>query len=375
MIGGVGAWVRDVLNYIDRGKYQFDFLVYGNSDYDYPEAINQKVLSLGSNIIRGASPDHPYAFVRDFKRILRENGPYDVVHSHPHHFSGLILKIARQAGVPQRIAHSHTDFAPYRMKIGWLRRLSRRMMSRWLKLYATGGLAASQAAAADLFGPRWRLDWRWRVLYCGVDLAPFQLAVNPVEVRAELGIPEDALVIGHVGALWEPKNHKFLVEVMAEVSRREPRTYLLLVGDGPLRPIITEQVAQSGLTEKVIFAGYRTDVPRLLRGAMDIFLFPSFFEGLGLALVEAQAAGLMCVFSDIVPQEADVVSTLVRRLSLALPASAWAEEILAAREARGIISQPQALAIVEQSPFNILTSVKELEEYYEPEYSRRSMEL
>lgn len=359
LLGGVGVWLRAALHHLDRQRFHVDFLVY----HPYPQTLDEEVYALGAGVIRVPMPTQLPAFAYRLRRALRDNGPYDVVHSHLHRFSGLVLRMARNAGVPKRIAHSHLEIRS-EVKNGLLRHLYEGLMNRWLDLYATGGLAASQAAAADLFGPDWQADRRWRVLCCGIDLAPFHSAVNPAEVHAELGIPEDALVIGHVGTIWEQKNHKFLVEVMAEVSRREPRTHLLLIGKGPLLPIITEQVAQSGLTEKVIFAGYRTDVPRLLRGAADIFLFPSLFEGLGLALVEAQAAGLMCVFSDIVPQEADVVSTLVRRLSLALPPSAWAEEILAAREARWTTSQPQALAIVEQSPFNILTSAKKLEEYY-----------
>ena len=146
----------------------------------------------------------------------------------------------------------------------------------------------------------------------------------------------------------------------------------MLVGDGPLRLAIEQKVAQVGLADRVVLAGLRLDVPRLMLGAMDVFLFPSLFEGLGLVLIEAQAAGLYCVFSDVVPGEASLVKPLVRRLSLLQPPSVWAEEILAARNAEPGITQPEALAFVEQSPFNIRTAVKKLEKFYLDCYQRAS---
>ena len=156
-----------------------------------------------------------------------------------------------------------------------------------------------------------------------------------------------------------------LVDIAQEIAKREENFALLLIGDGPLRPAIENRVAQAGLTDKVIFLGLRDDVPRLMLGAMDVFLFPSLFEGLGLVLVEAQAAGVPCFISDVVPEEADVVPQLVYRLSLSLPAFTWAEAVLSARRAKENISQPEALGKVEQGPFNILTSVRKLECVYQ----------
>ena len=237
-------------------------------------------------------------------------------------------------------------------------------MKRWIDRHATVGLAASRIAGAALFGPRWSSDPRWRTLYCGIDLFPFHAPVDRPTVRAEFGLPADALVIGHVGRFHTQKNHSFLVDVAAAVFLREPRARLLLVGDGELRPDIERRIAASGFRERVVFAGLRGDVPRLMKGGMDVFLLPSLYEGLPLVLIEAQAAGLPCVLSDTVSDEADVASESIARLPLDAPVERWADAVLRAGDVSGG-ARRNALAAVEDSPFNIVNGVAQLERVYE----------
>ncbi len=207
-------------------------------------------------------------------------------------------------------------------------------------------------------------DARWRILYCGIDLTPFSNSIDTVAVRAELNIPIDAFVLGHVGRFAEQKNHTFLVDIAAEVARLEPRMRLLLVGDGPLRPAIEQKIAQKGLADRVIFAGLRSDVPRLMLGGMDVFVFPSHYEGLPVAGMEVQAAGLPFILSDVIAEEIDEVRPLIRRISLSQPASVWAKSILAMQNARSAIAQADALSIIEKSPFNINLGIAMLREVY-----------
>jgi glycosyltransferase involved in cell wall biosynthesis len=143
-------------------------------------------------------------------------------------------------------------------------------MKWWIKRNATAGLAVSRLAASDLLGSSWENDSRWQILYCGVDLKPFCENIKASEVRAEFGISEDTFVVGHVGRFDFPKNHNFLVEIAYEIAKIEPNMCLLLIGVGSLRAEIEEKVNRMGLSEMVIFAGSRPDVPRLMKGVMNI---------------------------------------------------------------------------------------------------------
>ncbi|MFQ5845737.1 MAG: glycosyltransferase, partial [Planctomycetota bacterium] len=210
-----------------------------------------------------------------------------------------------------------------------------------------------------------RRDPRWRLLYCGVDLSPFREPVDKAALRAALGLPADTFVIGHVGRFHPQKNHAFLVNVATGVLAREPRARLVLVGEGALRPEIERRILAAGFKERVIFTGVRGDVPHLMKGAMDVLLLPSLYEGLPLALIESQAAGLPCVLSDTVSDEADVAPELIRRLSLDAPVERWVDAVLEAGNAPDG-ARRTAVAALEASPFNILESVAQLERIYEP---------
>jgi glycosyltransferase involved in cell wall biosynthesis len=357
--GGIETWLMHILRHIDRHVCQMDFLVHTTE----PCAYDEEIRHLGSQIIPCPLQRwYPWVYAANFQRIFREFGPYDIVHSHVHHFSGYVLHLAKQAGVPVRIAHSHNDTSA--QETGLYRRWYCSLMKSWIAHNATLGWGCSRQAVADLFGSQWQTDPRWQTLYYGIDLTPYEQVINPVTVRAELGIPRDAFVIGHVGRFHPQKNHRFLMEIAGEIAQREPQMRLLLVGEGYLQLNIYQQVIQMGLGDRVIFAGSRPDVPRLMLGAMDVFLFPSLHEGLGLVLIEAQAAGLPCIFSDVVPEEADVVKPLLQRLCLSQSATSWAETLLAQKNTVTKITQPEALAQVKQSPFSIETSVQRLHQMY-----------
>jgi glycosyltransferase involved in cell wall biosynthesis len=358
--GGAETWLMHILRNIDRDRYHMDFL----SHSDGHDAYTEELRSLGSQIFSCMSASAPRLYATNFNRIVQENGPYDLIQVHVHHFSGYVLHLAQQAGIPARVIHSHIDTSSIESSASWQRKIYVALMKWWIGKNSTAGLATSRMAAADLLGTDWEKDSRWQTLYCGVDLSPFCEPIDPAKIRAEFGIPADAIVVGHVGRFESQKNHHFLLEIGSELAKREPNIRLLLIGIGSLRAEIEAKVIQMGLAKQVIFLDTRPDVPRLMKGLMDVFLFPSLYEGLGLVLIEAQAAGLPCVFSDIVPAEADVVAPLIHRLSLQQPASAWADIVLATGTDRCSITQSSALDLVAQSVFNISVSVKELTRFY-----------
>jgi glycosyltransferase involved in cell wall biosynthesis len=356
--GGIETWLAQLARHLDRTAFQMDFLVHTPDPCD----CEPEVIAHGCRVFRCPPPTNPFRHAWAALKVLRQYAPGGIVHSHVT-FSGYLLRLARWAGVRVRIAHSHSDVDGYRGKAHFLQRPFLALTNPLIRWDATAGLAASRPAAAALFGQRWESDTRWRVFHCGIDLSPFELPAESAQtVRAELGIPPGALVVGHVGRLVWEKNHDFLLDVAAELVRREARAHLLLVGDGPLRQAVQEKMARLGLDGRVTFALLRSDVPRLLRGAVDVFTLPSHSEGLPLAGLEAQAAGLPCVWSDAITAEVDVVSELVRRLPLAAGAPAWADAILESATRR--LSPGEALAAVRESTFNIVTGVRALERFY-----------
>ncbi len=348
-----------LLRHFDKQRFQMDFLLHTS----HPCAYDNEIAALGSKIIPCFHPHtNPWLYARNFTHALKEHGPYDVVHSHVHHFSGFVLHLARRAGIPVRVAHSHNDTCSVDAHAGFARLVYLRFMKRLLRANATAGLAASRNAAVALYGPNWQSDSRWRVLYCSIGLEPFREQIDAAQVRAEFGIPLEACVVGHVGRFHEQKNHRFLAEIAAEIAKREPLMRLLLIGDGPLRATVEQQIAQLGLSNKVIFAGIRSDVPRLMLGAMDIIVMPSLYEGLPLVGIEAQAAGLPLLVSDTITDELPAVGQTVHRLSLNTPPSAWADMALRLYSVEK--DRNEALRKVDASLFSITRSIPEVERCY-----------
>lgn len=358
--GGVETWLMHILRNIDRERFKFDFLVHTSKPCAYDEEIRE----LGSRIIPCLVPSKPWCYAMNFARIMTEYGPYDVVHSHVHHYSGFVLWLAKRAGVPILIAHSHNDTSGIDFNARILRKTYLSSMKDMIRKHATTGLGCSVKASVALFGTEWEKDRRWRILHYGVDLNAFEQEVDEVAVRGKLGIPSDAFVVGHVGRFSEQKNHIFLLDIAEYLVKQVPDVRLLLVGDGELRKNIERKVAQLGLIDHVVFSGLSSDVPRLMMGAMDAFLFPSLYEGLGLVLIEAQAAGLPCIFSDIIPKEVDAVPSLLYRVGLDQPAQRWAEIVVAAKNSVPL-SKKHALDMVYRGGFNITESLEQLKRTYE----------
>ena len=353
--GGVETWLLNILKCMDRDRLQFDFCTFGPQ----PGLFDTQVERLGARILRFQKSRNPWSFASGFRRLLRE-GNYNVVHSHVYLFSGALLRWAQAEGIPIRIAHSHRsrDDRPGTPA----RRCYRRVMKSWIRRHATHGLAASRPAAA-LFGEDWEADSRFRVLYYGIDASSFHVPIDRDQLRIELGVPVDAPVVGHVGRFVPPKNHRIVLEIAGEILKRRPEVHFLLVGDGPLRPEIEAKARAMGLSANIHFAGTRIDVPRLLCGGMDAFVFPSLQEGFGLSVLEAQAVGLSCVVSDAVPQDVVLSRESVKFLQLSAPVSDWAAEVIRGLDA----PRPQlafALDNVAQSRFSIQQSVRELTSIY-----------
>jgi len=347
----------EVLRRIDREQFHMDYQTMSSRGFE------GEIEELGSKIFLGPSNREPVAFGRSLRRLIHDEGPYDIIHGHRQQFNGYVLRRAKDFGVPVRIAHSHAT-GLQGDRVGPFRRIYNAYMASLMARYATGGLAASEVAAQGVFGNAWRANPRWKILHYGVDLEPFQAEVDRAAVRSELGIPDGRFVLGNVGRFSLQKNHSFLIDIFAEVVRRDPNVSLLLVGDGPTNAAIRKKVDDNGLTDHVVFAGYSSNVPRLMLGAMDVFVMPSLFEGLPISLIEAQAAALPCVVSGEISREVSAPQDMVQFISLESPPSTWAEAILSTRDLSKKVDRSKILELMKESSFNIWNCVSTLERFY-----------
>lgn len=355
--GGVETWLVQVLRHIDRNKYQMDFLVHTTE----PGAYDEEVRALGARIIPCLSPHNPLQYAFNFRRILREHGPYDVVHSHVHHYSGYVLMLAAMSGVKVRIAHSHTS-APEPSPTT-ARRAYLAAMHYLIKQNTNLGIAISTLAGDSLM-PKWQKDPTWHLRPYGIETKPFDADVDSIAIRKELGLPPEALVVGHVGRFVDVKNHKFIIQVASELLKGNTNIIFLLVGDGPLRSEIETELDDRGLSKSFVLTGVRSDIPRIMKGAMDAFVFPSKYEGLGIVLMEAQFAGLCSVVSDVIPSEADLIDNAVIRLPLSVLPTDWAKSLRAILEPRLRCNVPSHI----REQHSILGSVYQLGALYDSKY-------
>jgi glycosyltransferase involved in cell wall biosynthesis len=275
---------------------------------------------------------HTGSWVRwfaDLRRFLKDQGPFAAVHSHPSRVGGPIIAIAALSGVPSRIAHQHDarsagpDFRNIR------ERLLRRGTMILTSLAATRRIGITETAIEDIAGKNWRRAKDCSVLLYGFDFSSFTGAADRAqELQRELHLAPTDRVIGHVGRFDPVKNHGFLLRTFARVAQADPSVRLVMVGNGRLEPEIRKLADELRIDHLVRFAGSTQDIAAYM-ALFDLFLFPSFSEGLGIVCVEAQAAGTRVLASDTVPREAAVVPDGVDFLPLAIGESAWAERIAA----------------------------------------------
>lgn len=322
--GGAETLVMNIYRHIDRSRVQFDFLL----NYTDPGAFDEEIRQLGGNIYY--MPHIRKVGYRGFQNhvthFLREHPYYQVVHCHRNELSGFILKAARQAGVPVRMAHSHSS-PKYKYSLkGFPELLLKQCAKRQIGANATHLFACSEEAGISVFGNK--AQEKFSIIRNGIDLSLFiQDDLVRSAIRNELGL-DGKWVIGHVGSMKMEKNHSLILDIFASIHREHRNSVLMLVGDGVLRESIEAKVSMLGLEEVVYFLGARGDV-HILMQAMDVFLFPSLYEGLGIVLVEAQALGIPCVVSNTVPREVDMGLQLLDFVDLEASTAYWSDRVLA----------------------------------------------
>ncbi len=315
--GGVEATVMNYYRNIDHSKIQYDFIC----DEDSTNIPYEEIEKLGGKVILIPPYQKVFAYQKELKRVLKE-GNYKIVHSHINTLSVFPLRAAKKAGVPVRIAHNHSTTN----KAEWKKNLMKQALKPFAKVYSTHYFACTEHAGRWLFGDKEFDNGNVFVMNNAIDLDKFKFDEKiRKKVREELNINDNTTVIGHIGRFMKQKNHEFIVDIFNEYHKRNKNSLLLLVGQGPLMDQIKEQVLNLGLKDSVKFLGQRNDANEIYQ-AMDLFLFPSLYEGLGMVVVEAQCSGLPCVASTEVPEIAKVTDNM-KFLSLGDKVEVWIDTI------------------------------------------------
>ena len=344
--GGLETMLMNYYRHIDRTEFQFDFLTHRDFRADYDDEIE----SLGGKIFH-LPRLVPWSknYINALDRIFSEHPEYKIVHVHQDCLSSVILKSAKKHGVPVRIAHSHNSSQDrnlkYPIKLFYRSRIPR---------YATDLFACGKQAG----------DWMFRgasytVVNNAIDAKSYCFSPEKADaVRNELGISATALVVGHVGRFSPAKNHAFLLDVFRRINQKHSDSVLLLVGDGELRAEAEERARQLRIEKNVIFTGVRSDVSDLM-AAMNVFVFPSLYEGFPVTLLEAQASGLPCIVSDRISGECSV-TPLVKPESLSSSPDKWADKVLEAAKIERCCRSEEISA----AGFDISENVLQLQEFY-----------
>ncbi len=354
--GGAEMMIMNIYRRINHRELQFDFVSHGLQEGEFEAEIR----NLGGRIYRINSLGRagPVAYIKNLISIIR-GGRYEAIHVHTDFQGGVVAFAAFLAGVKIRICHSHCT-SWNRGKHG-IQAVGLQALKGMTQLFANQYCACSQEAGRFLFGSNYQ---KMNILNNTIDVASYQSLkeVDRQLGRAKLGIPEENIVIGHVGRFSESKNQAFILKLLHHLHQNGVKVSAIFIGEGPLKQKTEAEAERLGLAELVHFPGIQEDVPKWMY-LFDVFVFPSLFEGFGIAVLEAQCAGTPCIVSDGVPAAVDVGLGLVTNLSLDGPIHKWTEAISGAA-AQQRLSLPVIHEYYLQNSFDIEHSVRQWEELY-----------
>lgn len=346
-LGGIETFLMNYYKNMNRSEVQFDFInIYENGLF-----FKDEIMKMGGKIYNISSYyKHPFKYIKELKKIINDNN-YNIIHCNMNSAAMIYPLIASKlSNAKVIISHSHNSSSDK----GFLKTIIHNINKHFIPLLATNYFACSEVAGEWFFSRKVRSSDKYKIIYNGIDFKKFNFnEESRIKKRKELGISSDTLVLGHVGRFNKQKNHRFLVEVFAEINKINCDSKLLLVGTGPLNDEILDLVKKLGIEDNVLFLGQRSDTNELYC-AMDLFLLPSLYEGLPLVGVEAQVSGLKCLFS----------SNITRELSLSnyceylpLDKNMWVDKIKNIKVMRNNLS-------LDDSKFSIDRCTEELKEIY-----------
>lgn len=347
--GGVEAVITNYYKNINHNKYQFDFFIDEDSQFEPPEEI----IEMGAHYYVIPPYKKVFSHIKVLLQFFKRN-QYLIVHSNMNTLSVLSLFAAWKAKVPIRINHNHSTASKGETK----KNIIKYMLRPFAKVFATDCIACSEYAAEWLFGKEATNSKTVEIFNnaINIDLFDFNEAIRE-QVRDELGI-KDKYVVGHVGRFCFQKNHEFLIDIFESLMKKNNNAILLLIGSGELEESIKEKVKSVGLQNSVIFLGTTNEVYRYYQ-AMDVFVLPSRYEGLPVVGIEAQTSGLPCLFSTEMTKETQITDNALM-VELDKGADYWSDLIIASSSC----SRKHTLNEITSAGFDIKTQARHLENYY-----------
>jgi glycosyltransferase involved in cell wall biosynthesis len=366
--GGAESMIMSYYRQLDKSKVQFDFLVHRPEKGAYENEIEQ----LGGHIYKlpTINPLNPIPYYNNLRAFFKAHPYYKIIHSHINTFSAFPLKIAKEFEIPCRIAHAHIAMEKFTLSYLFiknerttdkLKKIVKLFLRRRISKYPTHYFSCGQKAGKWLFG-----NTPFKTMNNAIDSEKFKYnTILEQNYKKKFNITNE-FIIGHIGRFDTQKNHVFLLQIFSSLLKKHPNSKLLLIGDGPLKKFIEETAKNLLITNSIDFLGVRDDIPNLFQ-IMDVFVFPSLFEGLPVTLIEAQASGTKIVASDTISDEVNLTG-LIDFLSLRETPEFWANKIGEIKKTK-IIKMDLKNSIVKHG-YDIVSNAKKMETFYLQQISR-----
>lgn len=362
-LGGAESRIMDLYRNIDKSRVQFDFVIHTTKECFFTKEISD----MGGRIysVPCFKIYNYISYVRAWKKFMREHAKdYAMIQGHMTSTGSVYLPIAKKYGIKTTIAHARSAGVDSGIK-GKITRFMRKNLAKKADFLFT----CSELAGISVFGKKAVEEGKTIFVPNAIEVDKFKF--NPKvreEVRRELNI-EDRFVIGHVGRFHYAKNHEFLLAIFRDIlkqydAQNSKKPLLLMLGEGPRMEEMKTLAHDYGVSQDVIFAGNHSDVYRYYQG-MDLFLYPSRYEGLPGTVVEAQASGLRTIMSDAICDEV-VFTDLIDTMSIELDPSQWAQKICNfTEEDKGLINRISYNEISLKSDFNVKSQADIMSHFYE----------
>lgn len=355
-VGGTETMLINLYRKINN-EIIFDFISYSNKESYYDKEIEE----LGGRTIR-LTPPNEVGFIKaidDIRKIIRENGPYDVVHTHMMFNCGVAMIAAYLEGIKVRVSHAHTTAD---ISNSLLRKSYALVMKVLIRIFSTDFLACSNAAGKYLFGNNILKNKKYRILPNYIDYEKFINYNSKTSLREELGLNKEDLLVCHIGRFISAKNHEFLIDIIKDMVVLNNNIKLILVGVGDEEDNIRKKVYELYLSNNVYFLGLREDIPYILK-SVDLFILPSISEGLGLVLLEAQSSKVPCLVSEAIQNEVDLGLNLITQITLDKGSKVWANKAL------NIIEKKQPMKVdimksIQEKGYDLSSILKKLMSVY-----------